>query len=91
MIVNSSLHVSLTRLILLLSGRMKMSTEHLVPLFRHTLELLELLKGMKGKYSLVFPSERDRAMSDSTMRRIIFKLGYDDTHQGKSKAVPHGL
>ena len=73
--------------------RMKMDNEHLVPLSRQALELIELLHGMTGKYDLVFPSERDRSreMSDNTMRRAIFKLGYDGTVEGKSKAVPHGF
>lgn len=73
--------------------RMKMGNEHLVPLSRQALEVLELLKGMTGNYELVFPSERkrDQVMSDNTMRRAIFKLGYDGTHKGKSKAVPHGF
>ena len=73
--------------------RMKMGNDHLVPLARQTLELLELLKGMTGKYDLVFPSERDchREMSDNTMRKAIFKLGYDGSHESKSKAVPHGF
>ena len=75
------------------ADRMKMRNEHLVPLSRQTLELIELLHGMTGKYDLVFPSERDRSreMSDNTMRRAIFKLGYDGTQKGKSKAVPHGF
>ena len=75
------------------ADRMKMGNEHLVPLSRQALELIELLKGMTGNYDLVFPSERDRSreMSDNTMRRAIFKLGYDGTHEGKSKAVPHGF
>ena len=75
------------------ASRMKMRNEHLVPLSRQTLELLELLRGMTGHYDLVFPSERDRSreMSDNTMRRAIFKLGYDGTVSGKSKAVPHGF
>ena len=75
------------------AGRMKMRNEHLVPLSRQALELIELLHGMTGKYDLVFPSERDRSreMSDNTMRRAIFKLGYDGTVNGKSKAVPHGF
>ncbi|MDE0410708.1 MAG: tyrosine-type recombinase/integrase [Gammaproteobacteria bacterium] len=73
--------------------RMKMGNEHLVPLSLQALELLELLQGMTGNYELVFPSERDRSreMSDNTMRRAIFKLGYDGTVEGKSKAVPHGF
>ncbi len=75
------------------ADRMKMRNEHLVPLSRQALELLELLRGMTGKYELLFPSERDRSreMSDNTMRRAIFKLGYDGTIEGKSKAVPHGF
>ena len=75
------------------ADRMKMRNEHLVPLSRQALELLGLLKGMTGSYDLVFPSERDRSreMSDNTMRRAIFKLGYDGTQEGKSKAVPHGF
>ncbi len=75
------------------ADRMKMRNEHLVPLSRQALELLELLRGMTGNYDLVFPSERDRSreMSDNTMRRAIFKLGYDGTQEGKSKAVPHGF
>ena len=75
------------------ADRMKMRNEHLVPLSRQALELLELLKEMTGNYDLIFPSERDRSreMSDNTMRRAIFKLGYDGTQEGKSKAVPHGF
>ena len=75
------------------ADRMKMGNEHLVPLSSQAMEVLELLKGMTGNYDLVFPSERQRtrAMSDNTMRRAIFKLGYDGTRKDKSKAVPHGF
>ncbi len=75
------------------ASRMKMRNEHLVPLSRQALELLERLREMTGNYDLVFPSERDRSreMSDNTMRRAIFKLGYDGSVEGKSKAVPHGF
>jgi integrase len=30
-------------------------------------------------------------MSDNTMRKAIFKMGYDGHTSGKSKAVPHGF
>jgi integrase len=30
-------------------------------------------------------------MSDNTMRKAIFKLGYDGKHAQKSKCVPHGF
>ena len=75
------------------AAHMKMGNEHLVPLSRQALEVLELLRVMTGRYDLVFPSERDRSreISDNTMRRAIFKLGYDGTVEGKSKAVPHGF
>lgn len=75
------------------ASRMKMRNEHLVPLSRQALEVLELLQDMTGKYELMFPSERDRTreMSNNTMRRAIFKLGYDGTQGGKSKVVPHGF
>lgn len=73
--------------------RMKMKTEHLVPLSRQSIELLKHLHTITGEYELVFPSERRRCepMSDNTMRRAIFKLGYDGNTIGKSKAVPHGF
>ena len=73
--------------------RMKMRNEHLVPLSRQAMEVIKLLKGMTGNYDLVFPSERDRfrEMSDNTMRKAIFKMGYDGNSEGKSKAVPHGF
>jgi integrase len=73
--------------------RMKMGTEHLVPLPRQALDLLKKIKIISGKYPLIFPSEQKRTqcMSDNTMRRAIFKLGYDGKTPGKSKCVPHGF
>lgn len=73
--------------------RMKMDNEHLVPLSRQATEILEQLKPITARYDLVFPSEhkRDQAMSDNTMRRAIFKLGFDGTQPVKSKAVSHGF
>ena len=73
--------------------RMKMKTEHLVPLSRQAITLLKKIAQISGSYDLVFPSERHRhePMSDNTMRRAIFKLGYDGKTPGKRKAVPHGF
>ena len=73
--------------------RMKMDNEHLVPLSDQSLDVLEQLKPLTGQFRLIFPSERNRnrPMSDNTMRRAIFYLGYDGHHKGKSKAVPHGF
>ena len=88
--VSSSLKTKLWRIP---ASRMKMGNEHLVPLSTQAIEVLELLRDMTGHYELVFPSERDRfrEMSDNTMRRAIFKMGYDGNTEGKSKAVPHGF
>lgn len=73
--------------------RMKMKTEHLVPLSHQTINLLEKIREITDQYELVFPSERSRKepMSDNTMRRAIFKLGFDGNTEGHSKAVPHGF
>lgn len=73
--------------------RMKMGTDHLVPLSSQSLAIIDQLKPITGKYDLVFPSERNRmkSMSDNTMRKAIFTLGYDGTVKGKSKATPHGF
>lgn len=73
--------------------RMKMKTDHIVPLARQTLEVLEKIRVFSGNCPLVFPSEwrRTNYMSENTMRRAIFKLGYDGKTKGKSKCVPHGI
>ena len=73
--------------------RMKMKTEHLVPLSRQAKEVLERLRPISGQYELVFPSEKRRTnpMSDNTMRKAVFTMGYDGNTEGKSKCVPHGF
>ena len=73
--------------------RMKMRAEHIVPLSDQAVDVIEQLKPISGQYELLFPSERRRtySMSDNTMRRAIFKMGFDGTVEGKSKAVPHGF
>ncbi|MDR7092096.1 tyrosine-type recombinase/integrase [Cellvibrio fibrivorans] len=73
--------------------RMKMKTDHIVPLAKQTIDVLEKIRVVTGTCPLVFPSEwrRTNFMSENTMRRAIFKLGYDGTHKGKSKCVPHGI
>jgi integrase len=73
--------------------RMKMKTEHLVPLSKQAINILKQLHPISGQYELVFPSERTRTdcMSDGTLRLAIFRLGYDGKTIGKSKCVPHGF
>jgi len=73
--------------------RMKMGTDHLIPLSKQALKIIEEIKPISERYKFVFPSERRRTecMSDNTMRRAIFKLGYDGKTKNKSKCVPHGF
>jgi integrase len=72
---------------------MKMGTEHLVPLSHQSLSALLQVQQISNQYELLFPSEKDRrkSMSDNTMRKAMFKLGYDGNTKGKSKATPHGF
>ena len=67
--------------------RMKMRTEHIIPLSRQVLALLNELRLYTGSGSLLFPSERriTDPMSNMTMNKIILRLGYQD------KATPHGM
>jgi len=73
--------------------RMKMKSAHVVPLSRQVLELIEEARPISGQYDLVFPSERDRnaSISDNTLRRAMFRMGYDGKTEWKSKATPHGF
>lgn len=73
--------------------RMKMGTEHLVPLSDQVLEIIGQVQPISGRYGLLFPSEKNRGvpMSDNTMRRAMFRLGYEGKTPGKSRATPHGF
>ncbi len=74
--------------------RMKMKTEHIVPLSKQVVEIIKELNKITGADDLVFPSVRssEKPMSDNTMRHALQKrLGWDGLHEGKSKAVPHGF
>tara|TARA_R110000822_G_scaffold60287_2_gene150162 strand:- start:19322 stop:20533 length:1212 start_codon:yes stop_codon:yes gene_type:complete len=73
--------------------RMKMKTDHLVPLSDQSIAVINQVRPIAGQYELVFPSERNRhnPMSDNTMRKAVFNMGYDGKTPGKSKAVPHGF
>ena len=67
--------------------RMKMTTDHLVPLPRQTLELLERLRPITGHYDLLFPGFRgkDRPISENTMNQALNRMGY------RGEATPHGF
>lgn len=76
------------------AARMKLSQErkkidafdHLVPLARQTVELLECVKALSGRSAWVFPSTIGgrRPMSDSTVSKLYRDNGYRGVH------VPHG-
>ena len=67
--------------------RMKMKTEHIVPLSKQAVSILKELESITGQYELVFPSERRRIkpMSENTLLFAIYRMGYKD------RATPHGF
>lgn len=67
--------------------RMKMGAEHLVPLSRQAIALLEDLEPLTGQHDLVFPGERSvkRPISENTMTFALHRMGYH------GKATPHGF
>jgi len=67
--------------------RMKMKTEHIVPLTQPVIKLLNDLEPITGRFELLFPSERNarRCMSENTLLFCLYRLGY------KGKATPHGF
>lgn len=67
--------------------RMKMGTEHLVPLSRQAIAVLEDLKQYTGDDKYLFTGERSRLkpISNNTMIYAMYRLGY------KSRATPHGF
>jgi integrase len=73
--------------------RMKMKTEHLVPLSRQAIDTLEAIWPISGKYQFLFPSERSRlkAMSENTMGKALRVMGYDGTDSKRPRITPHGF
>ena len=73
--------------------RMKMGTEHIVPLSKQALDVLVGIQDITGNNGLLFPSKtnRNKPMSDNTMRCAMRRMGYDGNHKTKSKATPHGF
>lgn len=67
--------------------RMKMGTEHIVPLSRQALAVLETIRPITGAAELVFHGERTRLkpISENTMTFALYRLGY------KGRATPHGF
>jgi len=68
------------------AGRMKMRTEHVVPLTRQGLAILTELKAISGGSRYVFPGRnRDKPISNNTMLFALYRLGY------KGKMTGHGF
>ncbi|HEX7635767.1 MAG TPA: site-specific integrase [Noviherbaspirillum sp.] len=68
------------------AGRMKMKTEHVVPLARQALAILDELKQISGGSRYVFPGRnRDKPISNNTMLFALYRMGY------KGKMTGHGF
>lgn len=69
------------------ADRMKMKTEHLVPLSSQALAALEVLRPLNGHRPLVFPSPfyPTKPISEGTLNAALARMGYKD------KATAHGM
>jgi len=67
--------------------RMKMATEHVVPLSTQALAILKGMKASSVRHELVFPSPfyPDKPLSDGTLNSALARLGY------KGVATAHGF
>jgi integrase len=67
--------------------RIKMKTEHLAPLSRQALELVEELAPLTDRFEILFPGNRSRhkPISENTMTYALYRIGF------KSRATPHGM
>lgn len=66
--------------------RMKMKTEHLVPLSRQARAILAELKPLSGRSEYLFPGRnRDKPISNNTMLFALYRMGY------KGKMTGHGF
>lgn len=68
------------------AARMKMKREHLVPLSRQAVEVLNVARTITGRCPLVFPNTRfaHRPMSENAIGYLLNRAGYHHRH------VPHG-
>jgi integrase len=67
--------------------RMKMRTEHIVPLTPQAILILQILHGVTGHSELLFPGERDlgKPMSNNTILKALERMGY------KGRMTGHGF
>lgn len=68
--------------------KMKMRKEHLIPLSKQALEILEAIKPFTGNGNYVFPSirSRSRPMSENTINASLRRMGYS-----KEEMTGHGF
>ena len=73
--------------------RMKMKTEHIVPLSKQVLKLLAEIQKISGNRDLLFPQKKNwrKMMSSNAMTFAMLKMQYDGEHLNKAKATPHGF
>lgn len=62
------------------------SRDHLVPLSRQAIEVIDVLKSVTGRGTMAFPNARfpNRPMSENAMGYLLNRAGYNQRH------VPHG-
>jgi integrase len=67
--------------------RMKMRTPHIVPLARQALDVLEMLRDLKGQSEWLFPGDRspNKPMSNNTILKALERMGY------KGRMTGHGF
>jgi integrase len=67
--------------------RMKMRTEHRVPLSRQAVEVLRIMEGLSGGRELVFPSPfyPSKPLSENTFNSALARMGF------KNLATAHGF
>jgi integrase len=64
--------------------RMKMKTEHLVPLSKQALAIIDQIKQISGGRALLFPGERGegKSMSNNTLLYALYRMGYHSRMTG---------
>lgn len=69
------------------ADRMKMRTPHIVPLSSQAVQILQVLHGVTGHSTLLFPGERDHAkpISNNTILKALERMGY------KGRMTGHGF
>ncbi|EMR7681218.1 tyrosine-type recombinase/integrase [Yersinia enterocolitica] len=67
----------------------KMHTQHLVPLSRQALKILEEINAISGEHELVFIGDHrpDKPMSENTVNKALRTMGYDT----KTEVCGHGF